>query len=1092
VPVSVQGVATAKADFIRDVNPVMTRMGCNAGTCHGAARGKNGFKLSLRGYDAVSDLRSMTDELASRRVTVASPDDSLMLLKSTGAAPHEGGQLFKPGDLNYRVLRAWIAGGALLDPATPKVVKIDLSPSNPVLERVGQRQQFRVLATYADGRSRDVTREAFVESGNTEVGAASAKGGLLSAVRRGEAAVLARYEGAYAATTLTVMGDRTGFAWQEPESWGRVDELSAAKWKRLKIRPSELCSDADFIRRASLDLTGLPPTADEVRAFLAEAGEPKAKRAALVDRLIGSEAFVEHWTNKWADLLQVNRKFLGSEGAAAFRRWIREQVAANTPHDEFVRRIVAAEGSNKENPAASYYKIMRDPGSLTENTTHLFLAVRFNCSKCHDHPFERWTQDQYYETSAYFARVGLKADPAGAGKTVGGTAVEGAKPLYEIVYERPDGEVTHERTGKVTPPRFPYETKHEAGKDATRRQQLAAWITSPENPYFAKSLVNRLWGYLFGVGIIEPVDDIRAGNPPTNPELLDHLTAEFLKSRFDVRHVLRLIATSRTYQLSVGTNEWNRDDRTNYSHSLARRLPAEVLYDAVQRVTGTPSRIPGVAPGTRAAALPDSGVELPSGFLATFGRPVRESPCECERNSDLRLGAVMALVSGQTIADAIGDGGNELTKLVAKEKDDTKLIDEIVMRILNRPAKPAEVQATLEILKQVDTDHQKLGADLAKREEEWKAILPRKEKEREEAMAKAKGELADYEKELAPRLAQMEKEKAEKTAKLELDLKAYEAGLPAKAEDWARKQKSGGDWTPVVARKAEASNGAKLVQQADLSVVASDKNGKGTYTLIAHTQLKGITGVRLETIADPKLPAGGAGRAADGNFVLTQFELSAAPLSDPTKAAKIAFDKAVADFSQQNFDVKKVIDGTPDNGRGWAVSPSTALTHWAVFRAKEPVGYEGGTVLTFSLRQTFNSPDFMLGRFRLSVTTDAKEQVVLGLSDELRPIAALDAAQRDEAQKATLLKHFRGIDAEYVKKQGAVAESRKPLPPDPRLVELKKSLEEVSRPVPLDPKLAQLRADAEQSGRQIQNSRLTAAQDLAWALINSPAFLFNR
>ncbi len=665
LPVTVSGVnAPLTVDYVHDVTPVMSRLGCNQGTCHGAQAGKNGFKLSLRGYDPIFDVRALTDDHAARRINLASPDDSLMLLKPTGGVPHVGGPLIQPGEPYYRILRNWIANGAKLDMDSPRVTSIEVTPTNPIIQHIGAKQQIRVLATYANGEVRDVTREAFVESGNTEV-ASAGFGGLMTSLRRGEAPILVRYEGAYAATTLTVMGDRSGFVWQDPPTWSKVDELAANKWQRMKIQPSDLCTDAEFIRRVTLDLTGLPPTADAVRAFLADERETQVKRAELVDKLIGNPDFVDYWTNKWADLLQVNRKFLGVEGSVAFRDWIRQNVEKNTPYDQFVSAILTASGSNREHPAASYFKILREPEDTMENTTQLFLAIRFNCNKCHDHPFERWTQDQYYETAAYFARVSLKADPESKGRMIGGTAVEGSKPLYEEVYDKPEGEVNHSRTGKVAEPEFPFPSEHQTAENATRRQDLAAWMTSPDNPYFAKSYVNRLWGYLLGVGIIEPLDDIRAGNPPTNPELLDYLTEEFIKSGFDVRHVMRLICESRTYGLSVATNKWNEDDTINFSHATARRLPAEVLYDAVYRVTGAVSEIPGVPPGTRAAALPDSGVELPSGFLSTFGRPARESSCECERSDDMQLGPVMALVSGPTLADAIADPGSELTKLVA-------------------------------------------------------------------------------------------------------------------------------------------------------------------------------------------------------------------------------------------------------------------------------------------------------------------------------------------------------------------------------------------------------------------------------------------
>ncbi|MCA1684967.1 MAG: DUF1549 and DUF1553 domain-containing protein, partial [Planctomycetia bacterium] len=667
------------------------------------------------------------------------------LLKPTGAVPHVGGGVMRKGEPYYAILRRWIADGAQLDRGSQKVAKIDVYPIDPVVQRIGARQQIRVLATYPGGEVRDVTREAFLDSGNTEVATAN-RSGLLTAVRRGEAPILVRYEGAYAATTLTVMGDRSGFVWEQPPVYNRVDELTAAKWRRMKIGPSGVCTDDEFLRRVYLDLTGLPPTADDVRAFLADTRDSRAKREAVVDRLIGSPEFVDYWTNKWADLLQVNRKFLEVDGALAFRNWIKTQVAANEPYDQFVRSVMTASGSNRENPAASYFKILRDAPSTMENTTQLFLAVRFNCNKCHDHPFERWTQDQYYETSAFFAQVGLKADPAAGGRQIGATAVEAGKPVFEIVYDKPDGEVKHERTGQTAPPKFPFPATHKVVEKASRRQEMASWLTSADNPYFARSYVNRVWGYLLGAGIIEPIDDIRAGNPPTNPELLDYLTAEFVKSGFNVRHVMRLIATSRTYQLSVSTNKWNQDDKVNYSHALARRLPAEVLLDSVYRVTGSSSKFPGVAPGIRAAALPDSGVELPSGFLTTFGRPARESACECERSSGMQLGPVMALVSGPTLGDAIADPANEISRLVAREADDAKLIDELFVRILNRHATPAEIASCRNDVAAVDADHRALAEEIGRLEGDFAMKRPKLERDREAAIKEAQAALAAFEK----------------------------------------------------------------------------------------------------------------------------------------------------------------------------------------------------------------------------------------------------------------------------------------------------------------------------------------------------------
>jgi WD40 repeat protein len=1080
-------------DFVHDVAPVLSRVGCNGGTCHGSAQGKNGFKLSLRGYDPILDVRALTDDHAARRINLASPDDSTMLLKTTGAVPHVGSALIQPGEPYYEMLRSWIAEGAKLDLTTPRVAQIEVMPVNPVVQKIGTRQQLRVLATYSNGEVRDVTREAFLESGNTEVATAN-RAGLITAVRRGEAPVLARFEGNYASTTLTVMGDRTGFAWTEPPSQGKIDDLVAAKWKRLKIIPSGLCSDSEFIRRVSLDLTGVPPTAEDVRKFLADSRTARVKRDELVDHLIGSPDFIEYWTNKWADLLQVNRKFLGVEGSVAFRNWIRAQVAANAPYDGFVRAILTAKGSNRDNPAAAYFKILRDPAAVMENTTQLFLAVRFNCNKCHDHPFERWTQDQYYQTAAYFAQVGLSGDPASKGQTVGGTDVESPKPLFEVVSDTSKGDVVHDRTKQVTAPKLPYMcayTKPPAG--SARRMELSEWLTSRDNPYFAKSYVNRLWGYLLGVGIIEPLDDIRAGNPPTNPELLDYLTGEFMKSGFDVRHIMRLVCKSRTYQLSVETSKWNADDKLNYAHALARRLPAEVLLDAVYRVTGTISRFPGVQPGTRAAALPDSGVELASGFLTTFGRPARESACECERTNGLQLGPVMALVSGPTIGDAIADASNELTRLVSVQIDDAKVIDELFLRMLNRSATPAEIETCRKNMQAVEEDHRRLAEELGKRETEFALKRPLLERQRQTAIATASAALAAYEKELAPKLADRDRKRAEATAKLEAELKGYESTtLSKKISDWAN-SKAGSiinRWIVLEPKDLLASNGSTLTKRPDGSILVSGRNKNGVVTIGTETDLTGITGVRLEALTDGSLPNNGPGRASDGNFVLNELELTVAPKGDTKKARSVKLLNAQADFNQENLDVAKAIDGSQnDPGNGWAVHPAIGVTHWATFETSEAIGSTGGSALVFKLHHKF-ADAWTLGRFRLSITRGPKP-VGLSLPEEFRAILAVAPEIRTPAQKDVLIRYFRAVDDDLRNKVAAVAASKAPPATDPQLKALREQVELAQKPVQPDSVLLGLRRDLEASVQQAAARRLTAAQDIAWALLNSPAFLFN-
>ena len=1079
--------------FIKDVNPVLSRLGCNQGTCHGAKDGKNGFKLSLRGYDPLYDVRAFTDDLKSRRTNVASPDDSLMLLKASGTVPHVGGQLTKPGEPYYEIIRKWIAEGCQLDLDSPKVASISLQPENPVIQQVGARQQFRVLATYTDGSQKDVTREAFIESSNTEVAEIN-RVGIATSLRRGEAPILARFEGAYVATTLTAMGDRAGFAWREPETWTEVDKLVAAKWERMKILPSGLCNDEEFIRRAYLDLTGLPPTAEQVEAFLADQTETKQKRDALVEQLIGSEAYVEYWTNKWADLLQVNRKFLGAEGAKNFRSWIRDHVQQNTPYDEFSYEILTASGSNKENPAASYYKILREPTAMMENTTHLFLGVRFNCNKCHDHPFERWTQDQYYETAAFFAQVGLKRDPKNAAGNIGGTAVEGAKPLWEVVFDKTEGEMNHDRTGEVTPPTAPYDREIALSEEKPRRENLAKWITSPENDYFARSYVNRVWGYLMGVGLIEPLDDIRAGNPPTNPELLDHLTEEFITSGFDVQQLMKSICQSRTYQLSVATNEWNQDDNLNYSHALPKRLPAEVLYDAVYTVTGAKMQIPGVPEGTRAAAIPDTGIKLKDGFLANLGRPARESACECERSSDLQLGPVMALMNGPTVSSAISQQGNAIDQLVSSVQDDRQLIDSIFLRVLNRPATDREIDATLEIQKSLEKQHESLQKELAAYQKKIAPVLAEREAKQKAAIQAAEAALAKYTEESKPAREAAAKAREEKIAAAAKAVEDFKNTAPERLPEWEKTiDGSVTPWETVDFGELKTTTGAKLEKQSDLSIFASGPNNKkGEYLVTGETSLKQITGIKLEILTDNRLPKRGPGRSRGGNFVLTEFTVHAWPAGNPDQKQTLKLKNAQADFAQNGYTIASAIDGKrPTSGNGWATSPKVGEDRKATFELEKPLTFEEGTVLNFSLDQRYQDNQHTIGKFRISLT-DSMAPFNYGNAKFLIDIVNTPFEERTEEQNQKLLDYFNSQDPELQKKQKALVEAKKTLPEDPKLVALRNELTDLKKPLPEDPQLARLTRAVELSSNQLKNSRLTTAQDLAWALINSPAFLFNR
>jgi hypothetical protein len=991
VPVTVSGLNDPHAvSFVRDVQPALSRMGCNAGTCHGSKEGKAGFKLSLRGYDPLFDHRALTDDIGSRRFNRSAPDQSLMLLKATGSIPHVGGVRTDVGQPYYELIRDWISQGVKLDLKAPRVAKIEVFPVNPVVPRPGMKQQVTVMATYADGSVRDVTREAFIESGNIEIIEANTTG-VLTTLRRGEAPVLVRYEGAYAATTIVCMGDRSGFVWEQKPEHNYIDKLVDRKLQAVKIVPSDLCTDEEFVRRVYLDLTGLVPTAAQVRAFLADERDSRTKRDALVDSLIGSREYVEHWTNKWGDLLQVNRKFLGEEGAAALRNWIKERIAENQPYDQFAREILTASGSNVENPPAAYWKIIRDPASLMENTTHLFLAVRFNCNKCHDHPFERWTQDQYYHMAQYFAQVGRKEMKEFDGKKLGGSAVEGAVPLVEVIYDTGSGSVKHDRTGQVVNPSFPYPlTTHHSPNTASRRQELADWIASKDNQYFAKSYVNRLWGYLFGVGIIEPIDDIRAGNPPTNPELLDALTKDFIASGFDAQHILRTICKSRTYQQSVVTNKWNEDDTINYSHAIPRRLTAEALFDAIYAATGAAEKLPGVPAGFRAAQLPDAGISVP--FLEDFGKPVRESACECERSSGMVLGPILKLINGPTVAEALTDSASELNKLVSSEKDDTKLIEEVFVRFLARKPHENELKLGLEALQAATEDH-----------------------------AKAQAALAEFEKQIPEKQA------------------AWEASLGKPVV-----------WQPLDSTELKSTAGATLTKQDDKSILATGPLAKDVYTIVAPVELKSITGLKLEALADSSLPAHGPGRAPNGNFVVNELTLSIANKSDPSQSEAVVLENASADFSQDNYAAAGAIDGNDQTG--WAVSPHFGKSHEAIFETKDDVGHDGGSIVTVTISQQYTDGKHLLGKFRLSVTDGSRPLARPKLPDAIAAALAVPKDQRTDEQRAAIAAHYRTLDSD----------------------------------------LARLTAAVKTAADQSANARALGIQDLGWALINSPAFLFNR
>jgi hypothetical protein len=675
------GVAAAQpVSFVKDVQPLLNKSDCTSGPCHGGAKGKNGFKLSLRGYDPEFDYRAIVHEMAGRRVNRTEPENSLLLLKPTNELGHGGGLRFEKGSPYYKTILQWIGEGAQFgDPVAAKVARLEVTPAEFVAEKAGQTAQLKVVAHYADGSSREVTGETGYSSNTPQI-AEVTPAGRITTLRTGEAAMLVRYEGKLTVVNVTVVTDKPGFAWKTVPEWNYVDRHVNRKLERLKILPSQLAGDAGFLRRVSFDLIGLPPTPEQLRAFLADKTETRKKRAAMIDKLMAREEFVNHWSVKWSDLLQVNRNKLGDKGVWAFRDWIRESLAVNKPYNQMARELITARGSTFNNPPANFFRFTREPKVAMETTTQLFLGVRMVCAQCHDHPFEQWTQNQYYNLSAFFGELAVKS---------------GEDSDEEVVYDRrEDAEIFHPKDGRLMPARFLFEVENAAVREAELRESLADWLTSKQNPLFAKSMANRIWSYFFGIGIIEPVDDIRASNPPSNPALLDALSAEFLASGYDLRALIRTIVNSRTYQLSFETNAWNESDGLNFSHALPRRLSAEQLYDAIHIATGAKPKVTQVPEGSLAQDFPDPGV-LRGGFLDVFGRPERQTSCECERRTDMSLVQALNLLNGATIADAIADPDGRIAKLILSGAPDRRIVEELYVAALGRAPDGREIDQAL-------------------------------------------------------------------------------------------------------------------------------------------------------------------------------------------------------------------------------------------------------------------------------------------------------------------------------------------------------------------------------------------------------------
>jgi hypothetical protein len=687
IPLTVRNLDQPRpVSFRHDMIAAMNVGGCNMGACHGTPSGKNGFRLSLRGYDPAADYLQLTHDVQGRRTDRLDPMASLILQKPLGRVPHEGGLRFAGDSIPAQIFKAWIEEGLRDDsPDLPQLQRIEIVPGSRLLHQPLRWQQLAMRAHFGDGSVRDVTRLTVFSSSDPAVADVS-RDGLVEFQQSGEVAILCRYLEEMVSVRLTYLEPKKGFRWPDPPVNNEVDKFVFEKVRMLNILPSDLCTDQEFVRRVYLDACGILPTVEETRALLDS--RDKDKRSRLIDRLLERREYADLWTLKWSDVLRSDRKTLQEKGIHVFQDWLRERIAANVPFDQTVHELLTARGSTFANPPANYYRIARDPQNLAETTAQLFLGIRMQCAKCHNHPFERWTQDDYYRMAAFFARVREKPDavvPGNGPQHAGGA---------ELIYNDRSGELVQPRSGQVMAPRFMGGAAPSIPPSEDRRTVLAKWLTSPDNPFFARSVVNRIWFHVMGRGIVDPVDDFRESNPPANDELLNGLARDFVQHHFDVKHLLRLILNSRTYQLSAQTNDFNKDDNKYFSHAVTRLLTAEQLLDAICTATQVPEKFPGLPLGTRATQLPDG--EVNNLFLKTFGQPARELACECEREGESNLAQALQLINGPTINDKVRSPQNRLSKLLARMLPESEVLKELYLAALSRPPSDEEVKASLE------------------------------------------------------------------------------------------------------------------------------------------------------------------------------------------------------------------------------------------------------------------------------------------------------------------------------------------------------------------------------------------------------------
>lgn len=626
--------------FKLDVMPIFMKAGCNTGSCHGSARGQDRFMLSLFGYDPEGDHHRITREQGTRRINLALPEESMLLEKAIGAVPHTGGKLFDQKSNHWKILHKWLQAGAPKDTeSVAKPERIELFPPTLLLEGKGATQQIIVLAHYSDGSTRDVTPLTVFQS-NKEETALVNEHGEITAGKRGEAFVMARFHVFTEGIQTIVIPEGLDYTKPKVKEYNFVDTLVHNKLDKLRITPSPVCSDEVFIRRAYLDITGMLPTADELQEFLQD--QKIDKRSRLVDQLVERKEFTEIWVMKFAELLQIQtdpNQGMSYKATLLYFNWLKERIAQNIPMNQIVKELLTSQGGTFVNPPTNYYQVERDNLKITENVAQVFMGMRIQCAQCHNHPFDQWTQNDYYSFASFFSQVGRK---------------RGADPREQVIYDRKKGEINHPIHNSPLPPKFLGGPSPDIPKDIDRRKVLADWLASPDNPFFAKNLANLVWSHFFGQGIIEPVDDVRISNPPANPELLNELANRFTAYQYDFKKLVKDVCKSRTYQLSTQATTSNQEDRRNFARASMRRLRAEILLDIISQVTETKNKFPGLPLGAKAVQIANGKVN--NYFLTTFGRAKRETVCSCEVVMEPSLSQALHLLNGDTTNKRISQG----------------------------------------------------------------------------------------------------------------------------------------------------------------------------------------------------------------------------------------------------------------------------------------------------------------------------------------------------------------------------------------------------------------------------------------------------